>query len=161
MRVAIFPGTFDPITWGHLDVILRAAGMVDKLIISVAHNHEKEPLFQSDERVEMIKTVLKEASAPANCEVVGFSGLLIGHALNMRASMIIRGLRAASDFDYEFQMASANQRLASHLEIVFLMARDRYHFVSSSLVKSVAKYNGKVHDFVPEYVAMCLQKKFL
>lgn len=161
MKIAIFPGTFDPVTWGHLDIIIRAAAMFDKLIIAVAQSHEKVPLFDINERVEMIQVVLREAlPVSQNYEVTGFDGLLVQHALDMQASIIIRGLRSVSDFDYELQMAGMNQRLAPHIETVFLMAHERYHFLSSTLIKSVAKCYGQTVDFVPPYVAENLRRKF-
>lgn len=160
MKIGVYPGTFDPITWGHIDIIQRAGRLVDHLIISIAHNPRKQPLFDVNQRVDLIQQSLKECYPPFSWSVESFSGLLVEHARQHKASVMIRGLRAVSDFDYEFQITNANYCLAEELETIFLMARDKYHFVSSSLVKEIAIHGGDVRKFVPVIVTQALKDKF-
>lgn len=151
-RTGVYPGTFDPVTNGHLDVIARAARLVDRLVVGVAINSGKGPLFSLDERVELVKAETDTISAQAGSEiiVVPFTGLLVEFARQSQARMIIRGLRAVSDFDYEFQMAGMNHRLAPDVETVFLMASETNQFISSRFVKEVATLGGDVTSFVPK-----------
>jgi pantetheine-phosphate adenylyltransferase len=150
-RIGLYPGTFDPVTNGHLDVIARAARLLDKLVVGVAINTGKGPMFTLDERVELVKAEI-DAIADKNgmqIEVVPFEGLLIHFAREVGASMIVRGLRAVSDFDYEFQMAGMNYRMAQDIETVFLMASETHQFIASRLVKEVAILGGDITSFVP------------
>ena len=150
-RIGLYPGTFDPVTNGHLDVIARAARLLDKLVVGVAINTGKGPMFTLEERVAMVKAEI-EAIADKNgmtIEVVPFEGLLIHFARQVGASSIVRGLRAVSDFDYEFQMAGMNYRMAPDIETVFLMASERHQFIASRLVKEVAILGGDITTFVP------------
>jgi pantetheine-phosphate adenylyltransferase len=160
MKVGVYPGTFDPVTWGHLDIIQRAGRLVDHLIISVASNLKKQPLFTLNERAHLIQQSIDLLEENFSWSVQPFSGLLVDHARHHKANVMIRGLRAVSDFDYEFQITNANYCLAGELETIFLMARDKYHFVSSSLVKEIATFGGDVRKFVPDVVAKALEKKF-
>ena len=149
-KIGIYPGTFDPITNGHTDIIGRAARLLDKLIVGVAINPGKEPIFNIDERVELAREEIKhlENGLSDRIEVIPFQSLLIHFAHEVGATAIIRGLRAVSDFDYEFQMASMNAKMAPDIETVCLMASDKYQFIASSLVKEIAKLEGDVSQFV-------------
>jgi len=159
-RVAIYPGTFDPITNGHMDIITRAARhMVDKLIVGVAQNIGKSPVFNVEERVEMVKKEAESINGDTVIEVVPFNNLLTDFAVSCNATMLIRGLRAVSDFEYEFQMASMNSYLKPDIETVFLMASDRNQFISSGLVKEIAKLGGDIHQFVSPRVHKTLLAK--
>ena len=151
-RVGVYPGTFDPVTNGHLDVIGRAARIMDRLVIGVAKNIGKGPLFPLEERVELVRAECAPIAARtgATIEVVAFEGLLVGFAQQVGASMIVRGLRAVSDFDYEFQMAGMNRRLDQAIETVFLMASETNQFIASRLVKEIARLGGDVSTFVPQ-----------
>lgn len=159
-RIGIYPGTFDPITKGHLHIIERASKLVDKLIIGVAENPGKNPLFSLSERLDMVQTDIDnmhEKYCPI--EVVSFKNLLIDFARDHKATAMFRGLRASSDFEYEFQMTGMNFRLAPDIETVFLMSSDKWQFVSSSFIKEISKLNGDVHEFVTPNVLSRLQEK--
>ena len=162
-RISIYPGTFDPLTFGHIDIIERAARLGNQLIVAVAENSGKQPLFSVDERTEIVETevqkINKNNNFPFPVLVKNFSGLLTDFAERQCASVVIRGLRAVADFEYEFQMASINKRLHGELETVFLMAAEQQHFVASRFVKEVARFGGDVSSFVPETVAKKLAKK--
>ena len=155
-HIALYPGTFDPLTFGHLDMVARASTLCSKLVVGVAENPGKNPLFSLKKRKNLVEieiTKLKKAgSINENVEVQAFTGLLTEFAKLVEASMLIRGLRAVSDFEYEFQMASANKRLHKNLETVFLTASEKQHFVASRLVKEIARYGGDVSSFVPRTV---------
>ncbi len=150
-HAGVYPGTFDPVTNGHVDIIARAARIVDRLVVGVAENAGKGPLFPVQERVELVRVeadlIASRTGTPI--EVVSFNGLLMAFAQSCRARMIIRGLRAVSDFDYEFQMAGMNARLDHEVETVFLMASEHHQFISSRFVKEIARLGGDVSSFVP------------
>lgn len=156
MRICIYPGTFDPVTNGHLDVARRAARIFDKVVIGVALNKDKKPLFSADERLSLLETNL--VNSP-NISAVIFEGLLMDFARQTGACAVVRGLRAVSDFEFEFQMALMNRHLEEKVETIFLMPHESYSFTSSSLVKQVAKFGGEVSKFVPGNVARALVKK--
>lgn len=151
-QVGVYPGTFDPVTNGHLDIIERAARILDRLVIGVALNAGKGPLFPFEERVELVRaeTDAIAARTGTRVEVVPFEGLLVGFARQVGAGVVIRGLRAVSDFDYEFQMAGMNHRLDPGVETVFLMASETHQFISSRFVKEIARLGGNVSTFVPK-----------
>jgi pantetheine-phosphate adenylyltransferase len=151
LRVGLYPGTFDPVTNGHLDVIARAARLLDKLVVGVAISSGKGPMFTLDERVEMVTAEIKRIATQNGMviEVLPYDTLLIDFARKVGASMIVRGLRAVTDFDYEFQMAGMNYRMAPDVETVFLMASERHQFIASRLVKEVAILGGDISSFVP------------
>lgn len=153
---AIYPGTFDPITYGHIDLINRAASLFDKVIVAIAINPGKQPMFSLDERVTLAKQTVDELT---NVEVRGFEGLLVNEALNMGANVIIRGLRAVSDFEYELQLATMNRRMQPKVETLFLTPAENLSFVSSSLVKEIAVLGGDVSEFVAPCVQMALKHK--
>ena len=158
MIIALYPGTFAPITKGHLDIIKRSVKFVEKLIIAISENNEKNTLFTVNERVEMIKKVLI-AENIKNVEVTSFKGLLMNFAKKNNASIVIRGLRAVSDFEYEFQMTGMNYKLDSEIETIFLMSSDKYQLISSKLIKEINSLKGDVSQFVPQAVEEELKKK--
>ena len=155
-RVGVYPGTFDPVTNGHLDIIGRAVKVVDKLVVGVAVNAGKGPLFTLKERVEMCRKEVAALKLTVPVEIVPFDTLLMDFVVSLNATVIIRGLRAVSDFEYEFQMACMNHHLAPSVETVFLMTAQEYFYVSSSLVKEVATFGGDVTPFLPEPVRLRL-----
>lgn len=156
MTVAIYPGTFDPITNGHIDIATRAAKLFNKLIVGVYKTPGKHALFTPDERLEMAR---KAMAGVTNIEVQSFSGLTVDFARKVKAQAMVRGLRVSADFEWEFDMAMMNKKLHPELELVCLMANPQYQFLSSSLLKEVARLGGKIDDLVPEYVAGALKKK--
>lgn len=157
MRIGLYPGTFDPVTNGHMDIIGRAVKLVDRLVIGVARNDEKGPLFTTDERVEMVRAEV--AHLNADIDVQPFSTLLMHFAESLNAGVIIRGLRAVADFEYEFQMTAMNQRLNSDIETVFLMADPRHQAVASRLVKEIARLDGAIDSFVSPAIAARVRAK--
>jgi len=159
MKIAIYPGTFDPITFGHLDIIKRAAQIFDHIIIAPAVDNYKNPLFSIDERVELIKSEVKNLKVPAEISVEKFEGLLINFARKRNAQTIVRGLRAVSDFEYEFQMFGMNNKLDPEIQTIFLPASETNHFIASKLVKEVARLGGDITKFVSPNVANTLAKK--
>lgn len=156
--IAVCPGSFDPITYGHVDIIRRGAQVFDKVYVVVLNNSAKNPLFTVEERINLIKEVTKDIP---NVMVDEFSGLLVEYAKSVKANAILRGLRAVSDFEYEMQITSMNRVLNEDIETFFIMTNNQYSFLSSSIVKEVAKYNGNISTLVPPIVEKQLQKKFL
>jgi pantetheine-phosphate adenylyltransferase len=157
MRHCIYPGSFDPITYGHLDVLARAAKLFDRVTVAVAHNAGKGPLFSAEQRLAMLQPNL--APFP-NVSVTTFGGLLVDFALEQKADAIIRGLRALSDFEFEFNMALMNRHLQPKIETIFVMPNEQFSYTSSTLVKQVAKFGGDISHFVPANVATELKKAF-
>lgn len=156
--VAVYPGTFDPVTNGHLDLVQRCAPLVGKLVVSVLANEAKSPLFSAEERVDMLKVVLQEF---ANVEIDFFDGLLIDYARRKQARLILRGIRAISDYEYELQMALMNRRLAPEIETMFMMAGEAHSFISSRLVKEVIRLGGNISGLVPPPVEDILRRRIL
>lgn len=156
MRRAIYPGSFDPITNGHLDVLQRAAGIFDQLIIAVARDNAKQSLFTVDERVELIRNAAAEIPGIV---VMPFEGLLVNFAREQKACALVRGLRAVSDFEFEFQLALMNRKLEPNLETLFLMPREEYTYISSRLVKEICRLGGHIEQFVPPNVVQALRTK--
>lgn len=156
-NIAVYPGTFDPITNGHIDLVERSLRTFDEVIIALAHNPRKTPLFTIEERIEMIKTAVKGLR---NVKVDIFNGLLVDYAKKKKANAIIRGLRAVSDFEFEFQMALMNRRLDNKIETVFLMPSEEYSYLTSSIIKEIAAFKGSVKGFVPKIVEDKLKERF-
>jgi len=156
MRTAIYPGSFDPLTNGHMDVVQRAAKLFDNVIVAVAKNEGKSPLFTLEERVELARQSLKHLP---NVTVDAFEGLLVEYVVSKQARAIVRGLRAISDFEFEFQLALMNRKLNENVETIFMMPKDTYTFLSSRIVKEIARLGGDVRPFVPVPVQKALKKK--
>lgn len=156
-KIAVVPGTFDPITNGHLDIIKRAADIFDEVYVAVMNNSSKKPLFNVDERMDLITQVTFDMP---NVKVDSSSGLLIDYAKKRNADAIVRGLRAVSDFEYEMQITSMNRFLDEQIETFFIMTKNQYSFLSSSIVKEVSQYGGDIHGLVPDIVEFALKEKF-
>jgi pantetheine-phosphate adenylyltransferase len=157
MRVGIYPGSFDPLTYGHLDIIERALKVCDKLVVGILVNSSKNNLFSVEERIDILKECCRDFNT---IDVISFGGLLVDYCKENRVNFIVRGLRAVSDFEYEITLASINRRLAPDVETIFLMGRDENLFVASSLVKEVASFHGDISTLVPPLVASRIQQKF-
>lgn len=155
-RIAVYPGSFDPLTYGHIDLIERTVGLFDELIVAVAHNIKKTGFFTISERLEMIRELTKKHD---NVTVDSFDGLLVDYVREKKAGCVVRGLRAFSDFEYEFQMALTNRKLNDSYETIFLMTHENYSFISSSLVKELIEFGGDISAFVPELVEHKLREK--
>ena len=155
--ISIYPGTFDPVTNGHLDLIERSSELFDKVIVTIANNQSKEPLFSTDERKDMLLNVTSHLS---NIEIDCFDGLLVRYAEEKNTDVIIRGLRAISDFEYEFQMSLTNRKLNPKINTIFLMPNEKFTYLNSSLVRELASFNAGIKEFVPEYVFKKLEEKF-
>jgi pantetheine-phosphate adenylyltransferase len=156
MRTAIYPGSFDPLTNGHLDVVQRAAKLFDRVVVAVAKNDSKQPLFTLAERLAMVKTAVRHLP---HVEADSFDGLLIEYVARRKAQAVVRGLRAVSDFEFEFQLALMNRKLDENIEAIFMMPKDTYTFLSSRIVKEIARLGGDVSQFVPPHVKTALAKK--
>ncbi len=155
-RRGVYPGTFDPVTFGHIDLIKRASRVFDEVIVAVGENSEKKPVFAQSERISML---LEAVKGIPNVMVEGFRGLVVDYAKQKKAGAIIRGLRMVSDFEYEFQMALTNRKLNPDVEVVFMMTKDSYSFISSKLIKEIASYGADLSDFVPDFVQKRLQQE--
>ena len=158
-RIGLYPGSFDPITNGHMDIIRRSLKIVDKLIVGIAVNDSKSEYFSTEERQQIIEEDIKNIGLSDKIKIHSFEGLLMDYAKNIGASVIIRGLRAVSDFEYEFQMTGMNARLEPSIETVFLMSSENQHFISSKLVKEVFKFNGDISGFVSANVLKNMKNK--
>lgn len=157
MKIAVYPGTFDPVTFGHLDVLRRASVLFDKIIVAIAANTPKEPVFSVEERIRMVRDNIGEDSTIEVCEL---KGLVVEFARKRKAVALIRGLRAISDFEYEFQMAQMNRNLDGEIETIFLMPSDKYFYISSNLIKQVSRYSDKDTGMVPQNVLEALRRRF-
>jgi pantetheine-phosphate adenylyltransferase len=158
--LALYPGSFDPITFGHLDILERAANLFERVLVTVAVNKEKNSVFTGDERVALINECLKGKEWAKSIEVDQFTGLLVNHAKKRQAKTLVRGVRQISDFEYEFRMALTNKRLAPEVDTIFLMPDEEFTFISASLVKEIAYWDGDLSSFVPENVAAALREKY-
>jgi pantetheine-phosphate adenylyltransferase len=156
MRTAIYPGSFDPLTNGHLDVLQRAAKLFDRVVVAIARNESKHPLFTLEERLALMKPATTRMK---NVRADIFDGLLVEYAAKQKACAIVRGLRAVSDFEFEFQMALMNRKLDGNIETIFMMPKESYTFISSRIVKEIARLGGDVSSFVPPHVGAALKKK--
>ncbi|MFH1903994.1 MAG: pantetheine-phosphate adenylyltransferase [bacterium] len=155
-KIAVYPGTFDPVTHGHVDLIKRGIKTFDKLIVAVSHNPDKNPLFTVSERVDMLREITKDMK---NVEVDDFGGLLVDYVRIKGTNVVLRGIRAFSDFEYEFQMALINRKLSLEIETIFMMPNESFSYVSSKIIKQIASMKGDVSKFVPEVVEEYLKKK--
>jgi pantetheine-phosphate adenylyltransferase len=155
----MYAGTFDPITFGHLDIAERALGLFDRVIMAVAQNETKHPLFTLDERVALVRESIKTVQGSDRIEVESFQGLLVNHALDRNACAVIRGLRAVSDFEFEFQLALMNRKLNEKLETIFLMPKESYTYLSSRIIKEISRLGGNISPFVPPCVEEALRSK--
>jgi pantetheine-phosphate adenylyltransferase len=160
IRTALYPGSFDPLTNGHLDILQRAAQMYDKVIVTVAVNNSKNAVFSGEERIELIKEAIEDYDWKDRIEIEQFTGLLINFARKKKVNVLLRGVRQISDFEYEFRMALTNRRLAPEIDTVFLMPDEQLTFISATIVKEIAAWGGDLSSFVPENVAKALRKKF-
>jgi pantetheine-phosphate adenylyltransferase len=158
--LALYPGSFDPITYGHLDILERAANLFDQVKVTVAVNKEKRSVFSGDERVGLINECIADKEWAKNIEVDQFTGLLVTHAKKLKAKTLVRGVRQISDFEYEFRMALTNKRLAPEVDTIFLMPAEEFTFISASLVKEIAYWDGDLSSFVPDNVSAALKEKF-
>lgn len=156
MRTAIYPGSFDPLTNGHLDVLERATKLFDRVIVAIARNESKNPLFTLEERLALMKSAIAPIK---NARADIFDGLLVEYAAKQKACAIVRGLRAVSDFEFEFQMALMNRKLAENIETIFMMPKETYTFISSRIIKEIARLGGDIGTFVPPHVTTALKKK--
>jgi pantetheine-phosphate adenylyltransferase len=156
MKIAVYPGTFDPVTYGHLDILERALRLFDKVIVTIARNTAKDPLFTEEERLILLKQVTKRYKS---IEVDCFEGLLVDYVQQKKATAIVRGLRAMTDFEYELQMALTNRKLNEKVETVFLMPNEKYTYLSSNVVREIARLGGNVSEFVPPVVQKALRQK--
>lgn len=159
-RIGVYPGTFDPITSGHMDLIRRSLHLVDHLIVAVSSSKSKNPTFTLDERVDMVKKTIDGIDGADRIRVEGFTGLLVDFAKHHNATILVRGLRAVSDFEYEFQMSCMNSRLAPGIETIFLPASEKTHFIASRFIKEISRLDGDVSGMVSDYVREQLDKKF-
>ncbi|GAB5410134.1 MAG: pantetheine-phosphate adenylyltransferase [Balneolaceae bacterium] len=159
-HIALYPGSFDPITYGHLDILERATNLFDKVIVTVAVNKEKSAVFTGEERLSLIHECIDGKPWAKNITVNKFTGLLVNHAQKLNANTLIRGVRQISDFEYEFRMALTNKRLAPNVDTVFLMPDEEFTFISASLVKEIAYWGGDLSSFVPDNVAEALKSKY-
>jgi pantetheine-phosphate adenylyltransferase len=157
-RIAVYPGSFDPVTFGHLDIIRRAAKQFDRVIVAVLNNTVKTPLFSVQERKDLLAEVTRDLP---NVEIDSFRDLLVRYMRSRQAQVIVRGIRSVTDFEYELQMASTNRQLDEGIETVFMMTNPKYSYLSSSIVKEIAKFNGPVMDLVPPVVEVALQGKYV
>jgi len=157
LRIAVYPGSFDPVTLGHLDIINRAAKQYDRLIVAVLNNTSKTPLFSVEERKELLRQVTKDVP---NIEIDSFRDLTVRYLRSRDAQVIVRGIRSVTDFEYELQLASTNHQLDNEIETIFMMTNPKYSYLSSSIVKEIVKFRGPVHDLVPPEVEEALRTKF-